>query len=97
MDAYFKVCDELCTIDDILANPAGVTLSEEPAIQYALMGLVSHHMDPSNIDTLMQFVERFEIDFQAFIMRVTLQKFPTIRATNTSVKQWFRTNAKELM
>jgi hypothetical protein len=93
--AYTKIYKQIPTIQEIIKTPGRVHVGDEPSLQHALSGLVSHHMTISNADALMVFVRRLAIDFQAIILRSAIAKDVRIMET-LEVKKWIKVHAKEL-
>jgi hypothetical protein len=95
MFAFFKIYGEIPTIGDILAKPESITIAEEPSIQYALSGLVGYHLSINNVDKLMKFLSRLNIDYQVITLRSAIARDPNIKKSE-AVKDWIRVNASEL-
>jgi hypothetical protein len=96
MFAFFKIYAEIPTINDIMTNPEHITLSSEPSVQYALTGLVSHHLSEKNTDKLMLFLNRLNIDFQIIALRSAIARNPEIKTTQ-ALRSWVTVHAKELI
>lgn len=94
--SYCGVYKEIPTIKDIMINPTKVRFGDEPSIAYALAGLIPHHINEQNINTLMQFVERLPIDFQVIALRASIAKDRKLKNAK-SVKAWLSLNARELV
>jgi hypothetical protein len=94
--SYCQIFRSLCTFGDILADPENVQFGNEPSVHYALAGLVSHHMDTTNADSLMKFVARLGIDFQVIILRAAIAKTNAVKNTK-GVQAWIIKNADEML
>lgn len=94
--SYTEVYDHIPTIEQILEDPTGCRLGEEPSMHYALMGLISHHMNEHNADKLINFLTRMDVDFQAVSIRAGIAKDRGIRKTS-AYKKWISYNADEMM
>jgi hypothetical protein len=94
--AFSKIYGELPNIEVIKADPEGVHIADEPSIQYALSGLIAYHLGTSNVDILMKFLKRLNIDLQVIALRSSIARQPDIKRTQP-VKEWVRENAKNLM
>jgi hypothetical protein len=68
---FCKIYKDLPTIQQILANPLGLKIPEEPSQLYAISGSLGTHAKDSTIDALMQYVKRLPVEFQM----ITLQNF----------------------
>jgi hypothetical protein len=93
--AFSKIYRQIPTIAEIIRNPMGVQLGNEPSLQYALSGMISHNMDINNADSLMAFTKRLSIDFQAIILRAAIAKDVRIMDT-MEIKKWIKVYSKEL-
>jgi len=94
--SYTKIFGEIPTIGQIMNDPENVRFGNEPSMHYALAGLISHHMTPSNADSLIKFVSRLEIDFQVITLRAAIIRDREIK-NSTGVRDWVRKNAQELL
>jgi len=74
--SYTQIYKDLISIEEIMANPHGVTISDEPSVRYALSGLVSHHFDATTGDALMPFIERLPMEFRALTLQGAIQRKP---------------------
>jgi hypothetical protein len=92
---FIKIYAELPNIEDIKRNPAGITMPSEPSVQHALTGLVAHHMSVKNVDDLMKFVRRLNIDFQVICLKSSIARNPEIKSSE-AIRAWLVDNAKEL-
>jgi len=94
--SYCEIAGQLPTIEQILQNPEGIGYGDEPSVVHALVGLVAHHMTVLNVDTLMKFIRRLDIDFQVIALRSAIAKRPEIKKTK-SISQWCVHHAEELL
>jgi len=94
--AYTKIYRKIPTIKEIIQNPNAVQLTDDPGLQYALSGMIAHHMTVINADALMPFIRRLSIDFQVIVLRAAIAK--DVNVMNTpEVKKWVKVYSKELM
>lgn len=84
------------TIEKIYANPEGCELADDPSIHYAVAGLVAHHLNKDNVDTLIKFISRLDIDFQVNTIRAGIAKNRDIIQT-ASYRKWIAKNAEEFL
>lgn len=92
---YTEIYKKIPTLTQIMANPTGIKMPEEPSHKYAVTSLIGEVADKENIDNLMAFVERMDLEFQV----ITLQK--VIRAkkdlmSNSAINDWIKKYSKEL-
>jgi hypothetical protein len=93
---FTKIFQDLPNIKDIIAQGDHIRLPTEPSVFYAITGLVSHHINESNVEALMKYVVRLPIEFQVVTLQATLR---TNRAllSSPSMEKWVTTNARELL
>lgn len=73
--AYINLYKDIPSINDILKSPENIKIPNNLGMQWAMMGLVCHHIDKDNAETLVKFLERLP-------MEVQLCAFKEIRARN---------------
>ena len=96
MFAFFKIYAEIPSIQSIMSNPTGISLNKEPSVQYALTGLIAHHLSVKTADNLMQFLSRLNIDFQIIALRAAIARDPEVKKSK-AVRDWVSFNSKELL
>lgn len=93
--AYSQIFKQLPTIEKIMANPMGVEIPDEPSTQYAISGMMGHHLNDQNADKLMLFLERMPIEFQILTLQQSLKGSKKLLSV-PSVKMWVSNNSKDL-
>jgi hypothetical protein len=93
--AFTQVCNDIPTIAQVLNDPDNIKINPEPSIQYALAGLVGHHMNSTNADQLMKFVRRLNIEFQVNILKSAIKRDRKV-VNVASVQTWVDRNSREL-
>lgn len=91
---YVQYFDKLPQLSDILANPAGLPMPDETGVQYALTGMIDHHLNANNADALMTFLRRMDIDMQVVTLRGIFRKNLQNRRI-PSVSKWMQEHAEE--
>jgi len=86
---YLSIFTKLPTFKDILDSPKTIDIPSEPSYLYALSGLVSNKALLSNIETLMQFIERLPVEIQV----ATIKNMPPVMMTNKTLATWFIKNS----
>jgi len=94
--SFSKIYGKIPTLKEIIANPQGCRLGDEPSMQFALSGMVSRHLDKNNAQPLVSFLDRLGIDFQVVALRNAIKRTPAIRML-PEVKLWLSTNSRELV
>jgi len=94
--SYVKMFGEIPDINSILKDPENVHFGDDPSMHYALSGLISYHLSPKNIDKLMKFIYRLNIDFQVITLKSAIARDINIKDTEP-YRQWIYKNSSELM
>ena len=92
---FTQIYKDLLTIPQIVANPEGVKVPSEPAIQYALTGTISNNATDVNIGKLITFVNRLPVEFQVICMREIVRRKKELVKT-PAVEAWITNNATKL-
>lgn len=92
---YEEVYKDIPTIDKILQDPKGISITKEPAALAALASMVGSHMHPGNAQKLMGWVHRIGIEFQTFCMRDAINRTPEVYEL-PEIEAWAVKNAKLL-
>ena len=72
--AFMKHEDKLAKVSDIVTNPTGIKIPEEPSVLYALTGALSHHINEETCKELALFIDRLPTEFQIITFRgITLK------------------------
>ena len=94
--SYAQVYADIPEWPEILADPANVSFGDEPAMEYALCGIVGNFMDDKTAKQGMKFLSRLQIDFQGTALRAAVAKNYKLRE-HPDVIAWMAKNAKELL
>ena len=93
--AFCEIYGQLLTIPQIVANPIGVQMPDEPSAKYAIAALIGAEIDINNCSPLMKFVSRMDIEFQILCVRMFYATKTDLRA-NPAVAQWVHDNVRYL-
>lgn len=92
---FCKIYTELPTIQQVMSNPEGIRISDEPSILYALTGSIASHANDKTIDKLMAFVLRLPKEFQVVCLREVVRRDDSLLQSQP-VRDWVSVNATEL-
>lgn len=93
---FCKIFKSLPTIAQIVANPNGIAIPEEPATLYALTGAIANHAEEKTIEKLMAFINRLPSEFQIITIKGILKRKREL--VHTPIFQnWISVNAKLLL
>ncbi len=99
--SFCQIYKELVTPEQILANPQGTPIPEEPVQQWAIAGSIGSHMNKSNLTSFMMYVSRMPLPFQVLCLRIFLSRITDktekqhIIAT-PEIDKWIAMNSKYL-
>lgn len=94
--AFCEIYKQIPTIEEILANPQGAPIGNEPSMHHALAGLIGFHMAPTNAKESLIFLDRLGADFQVVALRKAIARDISILQC-PEITTWKRENAKELI
>lgn len=92
---FFLFCDiftKLPTVTDILADPRGTRVPDEPSVLYAMAGSLANHARPENIAKLLEYIERLPVEFQVVTLRMMTNRNKNI-LMNPAVQVWVSNHA----
>lgn len=92
---YSKVFQSLLTEQQIMADPTGVKVPEEPSIQFALAGSLGQKATLANASNFVTFIRRMPIEMQVLYMQGACRKTPELIAQQDYDK-WFTSYSKDL-
>lgn len=90
--AFTDVMEELPDFQQILSNPEGITIPDDPSTLYAITGLIGHKANTDNIDTLMKLVNRFPKEFQVICLQDII-KHDDALCDSKSIEDWINNNS----
>jgi energy-coupling factor transporter ATP-binding protein EcfA2 len=96
---FLAFCDyfgQLPKIEQIIADPQGCVIPDDPGIHWATTTLIAEHIDEKNAPQLMEFLPRLDIDMQVITMRQALRANRSLNQVS-EVRQWKRNNADEFL
>jgi hypothetical protein len=94
--SFCEIFNDLPSIGAILKDPEGCTLRQEISVQHAAAGLVAHHINKKNADTLIKFLFRLPADLQTMTLREAIKRDDRLRESS-AVQKWAAKNSKELI
>lgn len=90
--AYLKVADDLPTIEEIMADPKGCKCPKELSAAYAAMQMCIHFVNPTNVDKLWAFAERFPKELQVSAARSLCEKGAGVLLNSKALGTWLINN-----
>ena len=93
---FCAIFDNLPKLADIIKNPLGTNLPDDPAVNYAITGMLSNNLTTSNAGPIMPFIDRMGVEFQIITLRGAIKNDPTL-ADIPAVDKWVTKNAQHLV
>jgi len=93
--SYCSIYKDLPTIAQVVKAPLEIPISEEPSIMYAMSGSVANHIDKTNVDALVKYIDRLPPEFQIVTMQEIARKKQELLAT-PFIRNWMLKNAKSM-
>lgn len=92
MFAYFKVADQLPTIEQIMRDPQGCKAPERLDAAYAAVQMCIHHADANNADKLWTYVERLPVDLQTSAAVSLIERQSGALLNSKKLNDWINKN-----
>ena len=94
---FLKMYSTVPDMDELIANPMGAMISDDPAVMYAICAALSVKMNPKNAGNVVKYLMRLpQQEFAAFVMKDALARDPALKQTD-AVRQWIMTVGKNLI
>lgn len=84
--AFRKIYESIISPEEVILNPDGVKIPEDLSAQFAIVGSISQHTTPGNIDRIARFVKRLTPDFNVMYWMDTIKKEPKLKATKPFIE-----------
>lgn len=75
---YCEIYQDLPTIAEIIKDPVKAKMSEEPSAKYAIATYLADHLDISNADKLVVYLQRLPVECQVLCLRIANLRNPRI-------------------
>lgn len=75
---FTRIYDSLPKISEILANPTGVVIPNEPGIKYALSTMLVEHYEKHNAKELTEFLSRLPVESRVLCLRMVAVRKPSV-------------------
>ena len=74
--------DRLPRFDDIVTAPKTTPVPKEMSTKYATMSMLVEHVDPTNLEHVIEYISRFDVEIQIIFVKAAAVRYPTIRSTH---------------
>lgn len=92
---FCKIHMNLPKMAEIIANPTGIKVPDEPSILFAMTGALGNNATKDNIGALMKFILRLPVEFQVVTLRETIRRNKEL-IQHEAVKDWVTKSAADL-
>lgn len=79
--AFVRQIKDLPSPDQVLIDPDGTRLPENPSAQYAMVSALEGKSTAANYGRVMKYIERMSVEYQALYVRGAARKDPKITTT----------------
>jgi hypothetical protein len=94
---FIKLYSTVPDMDELIANPMGAMISQDPAVMYAICAALSAKMNAKNAGNVVKYLMRLpQQEFAAFVIKDALSRDKTLKQTD-AVRDWIMTVGKNLI
>ena len=94
---FIKLYTTVPDMDELIANPMGAMISQDPAVMYAICAALSAKMNAKNAGNVVKYLMRLpQQEFAAFVIKDALSRDKTLKQTD-AVRDWIMTVGKNLI
>lgn len=93
--AFCNFFSKLPSLDQIIANPTGYKIEQDPGLLYAAAGMVAANITPQNAVQLFKFLEQLPAEYQLVSFRTATARDKNL-AKIPEIMQWCMKNASSL-
>lgn len=85
--SFCKIHTQIPQIPQIVANPKGAKIPEEPSMLYALTGSIGNNTNDTNIIPILEYVDRMPAEFQVVTLREVVRRNKALMG-HPVMQQW---------
>ena len=93
---FTDIYEDLPTKAQILSDPKGINISNEPSMLFAVSGFIKTFVNKDNFDKCMDYIERLPPEFQVIAAKPLFQENPELITTDRGIN-WQKTFSKEFL
>lgn len=93
---FLSLWEQLPSAGDVLADPAGIAIPEDPAVLFALCEMMGAVLDGENADDVLTWALRLPAEFSVLVIREAVRHNPDVVHTR-AFGQWAETHAEVLV
>lgn len=94
---FLKLYDTVPDINELIAKPQSASISDDPAVMYAVCAALATRMNKSNAAQIVQYLQRIpQQEFAAFVIKDALNRDTDLKQVK-AVRDWVMTSGKHLI
>lgn len=94
---FAREYDRLPKFRDVTAGPITTPVPSEASTKYATMSMLVSSVDEKTIEPVIDYVKRFDVEFQIVFVRGLHSRMPTLRHKNPKFSEYLRNTVRDLM
>jgi len=84
-------------IDALIADPMGASLSDDPAVMYAICAALATRLNKSSAGSIIKYLKRIpQQEFSVFVIKDALNRNKDLKQV-PAVREWIMSSAKQLL
>jgi len=94
---FLKLYDTVPDIDALIADPMGASLSDDPAVMYAICAALATRLNKSSAGSIIKYLKRIpQQEFSVFVIKDALNRNKDLKQV-PAVREWIMSSAKQLL
>ncbi len=94
---FVKLYSTVPDIDDLIADPDGASISDDPAVMYAICAALASRINKTNAASIIKYLNRLpQQEFSAFVIKDALNRSSDLKQVK-AVRDWIMQSGKHLM
>jgi hypothetical protein len=93
---FAKEFTRLPKFHQIIADPKGTPVTDEASTKYASMSMLIENVDEKTLSAVLEYVERFDIEFQIIFARGVVVRHPKLRTDHDGFRNYLRNMVRYL-
>jgi len=97
LQGYLRMYATAPNIDDLIANPDGAALSDDPAVMYAICASLAARMNSKNAANIVRYLKRIpQREFAGFVIKDALSRDKGLKQAQ-AIRDWIMSDGRALM
>lgn len=90
---FCKIYESLPKPEDLIKDPHGAKVPDEPSVLFAITGSIAHRTNPDTVSKLMPYIQRLPAEFQVVTLREVIRRDKQM-LSHPTVQEWASKNSK---